>query len=324
MSTYHLGIDLGGTNLRCAVFDENDRALSRVSRPTNAQLGVDSVIDAMVEAMHDAAREAGTDLHSVDSAGIGVPSPTDPRQGLVYHAPNMPGWNHIPLGKILRKKTGLAVIIENDANCAGWGEFVAGAGVGCKSMVMITLGTGIGGALILGGALHTGRDGAAGEIGHMCIQYGGRACGCGGRGCVEAYASATSVVKRFREAVASGRPSSLAAKEEVSCRDIFVAAGEGDACAGEIVDETAKYLGVLCSSLAEILNPERCIFAGGMIQAGESFIGKIRGTCLGWNRHPSRTVEIFAAKLDQEAGLVGAARLAKDLARRNVAHHIPG
>ncbi len=313
MPTYHLGIDLGGTNLRCAVFNENSHSLSRVSRPTEAHLGVDAVVEKMVEAMHEAADQAGTDLHNIASAGIGVPSPTDSFQGLVYHAPNMPGWSNIPLGKILRKKTGLAVIIENDANCAGWGEFVAGAGAGCQSMVMITLGTGIGGALILGGALHTGRDGAAGEIGHMCIQYGGRQCGCGGRGCVEAYASATSVVKRFTEAVTGGKASKLPVEGGVSCRDIFVAAGEGDACAAEIVDETATYLGVFCSSLAEILNPERCIFAGGMIQAGEAFIEKIRRACMGWNCHPSRTVEISAARLGQEAGLVGAARLAKKI-----------
>ncbi len=304
-----VGVDLGGTNLRCALFDGERHMLSRMSCPTAASEGPDAVIGRIAAGIDKAIAESGVPRGDVAAVGVGVPGPLNQEQGLVSSTPNMPGWENIELGRELSLRTNIATFIENDANCAGWGEFVAGAGVGCKHMVMVTLGTGIGGAIILDGKLHIGRDGAAGELGHMCVMDGGRRCGCGALGCIEAYASATAVVKRFVALIDDGWHSPLAAKRaSLTSRDIFEAAETGgDPVAMRIVEETGHYLGVMASSIAELINPVRSIVSGGMIQAGETLFTAIRQTCLNRNHHPARTMEIVPAALGADAGLVGAA-----------------
>jgi glucokinase len=308
---WHVGVDLGGTNLRCALFDEANRMLARSQIPTAAWEGSSAVIGRIAESVTALILRAREEGKTVGAVGIGVPGPVDRKTGVVSSTPNMPGWENIPLSRIVSERVGARTIVENDANCAAWGEFVAGAGRGCRHMVMVTLGTGVGGAIILDGTLHTGRDGAAGELGHMCIVDEGRPCGCGAKGCVEAYASATAVVARFRAAVASGWKSPLIEKgEALTCRDIFIAAESGDPVASRVVERTGHYLGVMASSIAEMLNPDRCIVAGGMIQAGEKLFAQMRETCLSRNTHPARTMEILPASLGPDAGLVGAAACA--------------
>lgn len=308
MTGYYIGVDLGGTNLRCAVVDENSRILSRIELPTNAHEGPEAVIDRMVSGIMKAAATAGLETAEIAAVGIGYPGPLNQEQGMVYSAPNMPGWKNIPLAKFVSLRIGIPTFIENDANCAGWGEFVAGAGAGCRHMMMVTLGTGIGGAIIIDGKLHVGRDGSAGELGHVCIIDGGRQCGCGARGCVEAYASATAVVKRFREYLDQGWCSPLSQKREIlTCQDIFDVAQSLDPVAYKVVRETGHYLGVMASAVAELLNPERCVIAGGMIHAGQPLFDSIRNTCRNRNQHPGRTMEIVPAGLGGNAGLIGAA-----------------
>ncbi|MCD8349076.1 MAG: ROK family protein [Planctomycetaceae bacterium] len=320
MNSTYLGVDLGGTNLRCAVVDEENQVLSRVESPTHAHEGPEAVIDRLVAGMIKAASTAGLDLGEIRAAGIGYPGPLNQVTGTVYSAPNMPGWKNVPLADTIATKTGVTTFIENDANCAGWGEFVAGAGVGSGHMMMVTLGTGVGGAIIVDGKLHVGRDGSAGELGHVCIIDGGRQCGCGARGCVEAYASATAVVKRFTEYLDRGWVSQLAQRREtLTCQAIFEAALTGDAVAMKIVQETGHYLGIMASAVAELLNPEICVIAGGMMQAGDMLLESIRTTCLDRNDHPGRTMRIVPAKLGGNAGLIGAASHAKHSA--SPAHH---
>lgn len=312
METLYIGVDLGGTNLRCAVMRDDYTIISRIECPTNAADGPNAVIDRIARGIAAALRDAGCENDSITAAGIGVPGPISQQQGLVYTAPNMPDWHNVPLGEIVGKRTGIPTFIENDANCAGWGEYVAGAGRGVKHMMMVTLGTGIGGAIIIDGNLHIGRDGAAGELGHICIEMDGRQCGCGAQGCIEAYASATAVVRRFSEMLAAGWESSLAGRETpITCRDIFVAAEAGDALARHVVQMTGEYLGTMASSVAELINPEVCVVAGGMIQAGERLFSSIRKTCLCRNGHPGRTMAILPAELGGNAGLVGAADQAR-------------
>ncbi len=313
MSEHYIGVDLGGTNLRAAVLDSEHRIVSRFECPTRAVEGADAVIGRLAEGMEKAVAESGVSRDHIGAACIGVPGPIDQRKGIVHSTPNMTGWGHVPLGDIMTRRTGFPTFIENDANCAGWGEFVAGAGRGVKHMMMVTLGTGIGGAIILDGRLHIGRDGAAGELGHVCIVDGGRPCGCGARGCVEAYASATAVVARFKELLDDGWHSPLAGKRDfLTSYDIFTAAGAGDPVALRIVEQTGHYLGVMASAVAELLNPERCVVSGGMIQAGETLFSAIRNTCLNRNGHPGRTMEIIPAALGPNAGLVGAADYARE------------
>ena len=313
MTRYYVGVDVGGTNLRCAVVNDKHEVLSRHQCATCAAEGAQAVIGRIAEGMMRTVEEAGLKPANIAAAGVGIPGPINQRTGLVYSATNMPGWDNVALAQILTERTGVTSFLENDANCAGWGEFMAGAGRDCNSMVMVTLGTGIGGAIILDGKLIIGCDGTAGEIGHMCIADGGRVCGCGARGCVEAYASASSVARRFVDLLKEGWKSPLAAKgEAVTSQDIYTAADSGDPVAMHIVEETGRYLGILCNSLAEALNPELCVISGGMIEAGEELFAAIRTGCRERNRHPApKTMEILPAALGANAGLVGAADCAR-------------
>ena len=313
MSSHFVGVDLGGTNLRCILVDEEHRMLARSGRATNAREGAPAVIDRVVDGIETVIGESGVPRDSVAAVCIGFPGPLSQVRGVVNSAPNMPGWEEVPLASLVSARTGIATYIENDANCAGWGEYVAGAGRGCRHMLMVTLGTGIGGAIIIDGKLHIGRDGTAGELGHLCIMDGGRPCGCGGRGCIEAYASATAVVRRFIDMLDQGWRSPLGERRDfLTCRDIFDASDAGDPVATRIVEETGHYLGVMAASAAELLNPERCVISGGMILAGERLFAAIRDTCLHRSHHPSRTMEILPAALGADAGLVGAAGYARE------------
>lgn len=307
--SYYVGVDLGGTNLRCALFDEHRKMLARSQCSTKATEGSAAVIGRIVDGINGVIAETNVPRNEVLAICVGVPGPIIQEQGLVTSTPNMPGWENVELGKILIDRTGITAFIENDANCAGWGEYVAGAGIGCRHMVMVTLGTGIGGAIIIDGKLHLGRDGAAGELGHICIKDGGRLCGCGAHGCIEAYASANSVARRFVDLLDDGWHSPLGeSRDRITSRDVFEAAEKlGDPVAMRIVEETGHLLGVMASSIAELLNPDRCIVAGGMIQAGEILFASMRHTCLNRNKHPARTMEIIPAALGADAGLVGAA-----------------
>ncbi len=310
MKEHLIGIDLGGTNLRCAVIDRQRNVLARHEESTLSNNGPDEVIARAADRVHDLLAEVGLEPAQIIAVGVGAPGPLDSKKGVVLEAPNL-GWRNVPLAENLRQKVLIEVVLENDANCAGWGEYWAGAGRGCNSMVLMTLGTGVGGALILNGQLYRGRDGTAGEIGHVVIVDGGRSASTGNRGVLEAYASASATVKRFREAMATGWESCLDGEEKVTCEMIFNAAHEGDALACHIVTETGRYLGVMAANLANLLNPERCVFSGGMIKAGDILFNSIREEC---NRRafpvPSARMEIVPAELGENAGIIGAAGLA--------------
>lgn len=294
--------------MRCGIVSDDGALLARWEGPTNAKEGPEAVLARMADGVASAAQYAGLDLTDIRAIGVGVPGPLDSKAGIVHSAPNMPGWEHVPVSAILREKTGISTFLENDANCAGWGEFRVGAGSGTKHMLMITLGTGIGGAVIIDGKLFTGRDGTAGELGHVCIKEGGRLCGCGARGCVEAYASASATVARFLDLINIGWRTPLAEKGlDLTCADIFHAAAEGDPVAIYIVEETGRYLGVLAASMANLLNPECCVISGGMIQAGETLFGAIRTVCQTRCFTPGKTMAIVPAQLGANAGLIGAA-----------------
>ena len=308
MSDYYVGVDLGGTNLRCAVIDTSHKILARHAAPTNSEEGVEAVIDRMASGILEVLKQAGINLKQLKALCMGVPGPLDQLAGIVHDTPNMVGWKNVPISAIMKERLGVLSFLENDANCAGWGEFTAGAGRGCRNMMMITLGTGIGGALIIDSKLFTGRDGTAGELGHVCLYEGGRKCGCGARGCIEAYASATATVARFIDLLDKGWRSPLSAKRDfLTCEDIFNSAKNGDPVALHIVEETGYYLGVLCADVANLLNPERTVISGGMIQAGAILFDAIRKTCRERGFGPGRNMDIIPAELSENAGLIGAA-----------------
>lgn len=309
MSTYAIGIDLGGTNARCAVVNDQMEVIARDRCSTPVKDGFEAVMQSLAGLVQQTIADAK--MTPADIAGVcaACPGPLDGFQGIVIEAPNL-RWKNAPVAATLTKLTGIKTMIENDANAAGYGEYRSGAGKGCNSMVMMTLGTGVGGALIVDGVMRRGPDWTAAELGHLVVQDGGRQCGCGQRGCIEAYASATATVARFREGLAIGWTSILSDRDPatITCADIFGAAMKGDDLARHTVEGTARYIAIMASNMANLLNPDRFIISGGMIQAGDFLFDMIRRE---YNKRPFETpvkrMKILPATLEEDAGVIGAA-----------------
>jgi glucokinase len=313
-----VGIDLGGTNIKVGLFTTQLKLVTRGSVPTEATGGPDHVIGRIVEATVDMLARTSHDMKEVLAAGIGAPGPADLAEGVVASIPNMPGFENTPIKKMLSDKLGVPVIFENDANAACWGEFVAGAGKVSSDMALITLGTGIGGGIVSNGRLLHGFNDSAAEIGHTIIYPGDRLCGCGQRGCVEAYASANSTAARAMEALKAGKKSSLANvltnRGKLTSRDVYEYLEAGDKLAKEIADGTAKALAILCVNLVHTTGPELILFTGGMTAAGEAIIGPIRKFFdeLIWNSRKEH-VRLALGSLGEDAGMYGAAALAREM-----------
>ncbi|MDD5459217.1 MAG: ROK family protein [Phycisphaerae bacterium] len=313
----YIGVDLGGTNIKVGVFDAELNLLGKNSKTTQADMGPKIVVERIAEAVNELANQHGTGLEAVKAVGIGAPGPSDISVGLIVAAPNLPLFRNVPLRDMLSKELNKPVVFENDANAACWGEFVCGAGKGVEDMVFFTLGTGIGGGVVSNGKLvHGFHDGAA-ELGHIIIYPDGRVCGCGQRGCAEAYASASSTGRRATEMIAVGRKSSLKAvfdeKGEVTSRDVFEHYARRDELAKEIAEDTAKALGLLCINVLHVTEPQRIVFSGGMIAAGDLLLSRIQYY---FDKYiwtlKKEAVDICFATLGEDAGIRGAAALAKE------------
>ncbi len=269
--------------------------------PTLRRQGRDRVISRLFDAIKDIAAS-----YDIKAIGIGCPGPLDSKKGIVLSPPNLPGWRNVRIKEMVGKRFRVPAAVENDANCAGLGESVAGAGKRASSMVLLTLGTGIGSAIVLEGRLWTGKGGFASELGHVSVDINGPRCECGNRGCIELYASATGVVRRMKKASGS--------KAALTAEDVFRNAGRGDKKARKIVDETAYYLGCALANIVNALDPELIVLAGGMTRAGRGFVRKaeqiMRKRAL---RESSRAVKVTVSKLGDDAGLIGAAWRAKEL-----------
>jgi glucokinase len=317
MAKLYVGIDLGGTNLKLGLVTPQGDLRHALSRPTEAERGPDHVLGLMADAVRDICREARFPLADVGAVGVGAPGPLDTKTGTVVFAPNLPGWRDIRVRDRLEALLGRPVVLENDANVAGYGEFRCGAARGVRNMFLLTLGTGIGGGIVLGGRLFRGTTDTGAELGHIIIERGGRPCGCGAKGCLEAYASATAVVARTRERIAAGRTSVLAPRRaDLSCKDVFDAAAAGDPLAAEIVRETADCLGVGIASLLHVLNPEMVVLTGGMMGAGEAFLEEVRRTVRATAfERAYEACSIRWSALGGDAGVLGAALAAEALDR---------
>jgi len=317
MTAQHtIGIDLGGTNIKGGVVDAGGKLLLRDSIETLADRGFQDVFNRLVDFVDRLIRDAGLTKSNVAAIGYGTPGPGAYRRGLIYASANLPGWTNIPLRERFSDATGLPVTLDNDANAAAFGEFVAGAGQHVNDMVMLTLGTGIGGGVISNGNLVRGAHENAGEIGHMIVVPDGRPCPCGQRGCFERYGSANAVAERFIEALQAGDDSLLkprfAAGEPLTSVDVAAAARQGDALALRIWDQTCFHLAVACVSLQHLLNPALIVLAGGLIGAGEQLLLPVRRHFekQTWSLAPDFP-QIEFATLGGDAGIIGAAALAR-------------
>ncbi|MDP2942070.1 MAG: ROK family protein [Candidatus Omnitrophota bacterium] len=305
---YYLGIDIGGTNIRLGIVDGKGKVLIRYRIPTLKEQGKDKVITRLLRAIEFIIKKSARPVKGI---GIGCPGPLDGKRGIVLSPPNLPDWKGVPLKKIVEKRFRLPVILENDANLIGLGENWRGAGKNASSMVLLTLGTGIGSALILDKKLWSGSGGFASEFGHVSINLNGPRCGCGNRGCIEVYASATAVARRLKEALKKGETSRVfkSTKDNITADRIYLAAKKGDRLSRRIVDETGLYLGAAVANIVNALNPEMIVISGGMAKAGKSLLDKIKKTVKERALKESRRgLKIVVGRLGEDAGIIGAVK----------------
>lgn len=308
---YYIGIDLGGTNVAAGMVQENGALLGKASVP--CPRGGEAVADAIAQAARIAAEAAGVSLEGSKGVGLASPGSIDPEKGEVGHAFNL-GLDHVPLaGMVSERLGGLPTLLENDANAAALGEYIAGAGRGKESLVAVTLGTGVGSGAVLGGKLYTGFNYAGMEAGHTVIRRGGRSCTCGRKGCWEAYASATGLIRSTREAMEAHPESKLwqfaPTLEAVNGKTPFDAAQAGDRTAQAVVDEYIEDLACGLANLINILQPEVVCLGGGVSRQGEALLVPLRAALEReeFTRDAPRRCQVMEAQLGNDAGIIGGA-----------------
>ena len=317
--TDHLyaGIDLGGTKIRTLIVDAAGKVLGDTRTPTLASQGPDAVIARMADTVREAAREAGLPLDQVRCAGVSAPGPMDMRAGTLTDPPNLPGWHNVPLARLLGGVLGIPTIVENDANCSAVGEHRFGAGRGFDDMIYITVSTGIGGGLIIGGKLYAGASGAAGEVGHIGVAASGPACGAGHPGCLEAFSSGAGIAARAAEAIAEGRLPRTARLAErnppLSTEEVHQAGQEGEQEAAAIIENAGRYLGIGLASIINAFNPQVIVLGGGLINIGEALLGPAIDTARARSFAQSfADVRIVEWELGEEGAALGAIAVARD------------
>jgi glucokinase len=304
-----IGIDLGATAIKSAVVSADKQIIAQESRPTEAAKGLQAVLGNM----HDAYKALSREDIDIVAAGIGAPGPLDYKSGVVFSPPNLPGWKDVPLADEMKRRLGIPCFVDNDGNLATYGEYWMGAGQNANTLCALTLGTGVGGGIIVNGELHRGIDGTAGEIGHLKVMRDGRTCGCGAQGCLEAYASVSGMVKTAQEGLKRGVQTKLLEEaggdvRKITGSQISDLAQQGDVFCQEVLTETATWLGIGISSLINLFNPEKIVLCGGMIAAGDQLIDPLRETALSQSFPvPADRCEIVTAELGNDAGVLGAA-----------------
>jgi len=314
---YVLGIDIGGTNLVVgAVREKGGEVVGLRSEPTEAKRGPDHVIKRIVAMARLAIADAEALKPGAEfvGAGIGAPGPLNTAAGVVLLTPNL-GWTNLPLRDLVSHGIGLPATLDNDANCALVGEWWVGAAKGSRHAIVFTLGTGIGGGVIVDGKLLHGASDVAGEFGHMTIDTNGRRCGCGNDGCLEAYASGPAIARRAVEHIAAGDRSIITEMvggdhDRITAQIVYEAAEAGDPIALEVVRDTARYLGVGVANLINLLNPEIVVICGGVTRAGEQLFRPLRREVSRRAFKPAvQAAQIVPGALPGTAGVVGAAKV---------------
>lgn len=304
--------DLGGTHLRVAAVDRNGEVYYRQMQPTPKAEKPNEIVRALIDAVHEAESKTAEQGGLISAVSLAVPGTVNVAAGVVVKAPNVPCLDGFRLSAALESELEWPVILENDANAAAIGEMWQGAGRGHRTLICVTLGTGVGGGIILDGKLWRGADGSAGELGHIGVDpFAGVACTCGSRGCLEVYASATAIVRMTREARPRYPNSILHNTEDLTSQKIYQAGREGDELAIEVFRRMGVYLGIGLASLVNILNPEIVVIGGGLSNGWDLFEKHMHQQVL--ERAfpiPARRVKIVRAQCGDDAGLLGAARLA--------------
>jgi glucokinase len=304
--------DLGGTNLRSATVDENGKIRFRLKQNTPQAEGPDEIVRALVSAVRQCQEQSKANGDCIRAVSVVVPGSVNVKQGVVVKAPNLACLDKFHLTAALTDELKLPAILENDANAAAVGEMWQGAGDGRRTIVCVTLGTGVGGGIILDGKLWRGVNDSAAEIGHMCVDpFGGVACQCGSRGCLEVYASATAIVRMAREARPRYPDSLIQASDNLTAEEIYRSGMKGDELALEVFRRMGVYLGVGLANLINILNPEMIVIGGGVVSAWELFEKHMhREIAERAFPVPAAEVKVVPGECGDDAGLLGAAYLA--------------
>ncbi len=313
---YYLGIDLGGTNIAVGIVDEGYNIIKKGSVPTKAQRAPEEIVADMGKLCLDLLAEANIPVSEVAYAGIAAPGTANPQTGCVEYANNLPFLN-FPIAKILREYLPVEkILVENDANAAAYGESIAGAARGAKFAVMITLGTGLGGGIIIDGKVYSGFNFAGAELGHMAIEYNGKPCTCGRRGCWEAYSSATGLIRMTREKMIETKDTIMwdmvgGSIDNISGKTAFAAMKQGDKAASEVVDMYIAYLACGVTNLINVFQPEVLCIGGGVCREGDYLIKPLLALVEKeqYTRNSDKKTIIKVAELGNDAGIIGAAAL---------------
>jgi glucokinase len=316
---HFIGIDLGGTNLRAAIADTDTGQIFHQRKwPTLAAEGQEAVIQRIVRLIRELTQANGTSGAAITGVGIGVPGTPDIETGVIQFLPNLPGkWLNVPLQTIVEDQVGLPVALINDVRAITLGEWTFGAGRGADTIVCLAIGTGIGGGVVVNGQFHLGIGGTAGEFGHHVVEIDGLSCGCGGKGCLELYASGPAIAAMGVKEVMHGHTTRIGELvnydlNQISVETIVQAAKEGDEIATEILERAGMYIGIVVGNILGTISPQRVIFGGGVSRAGDLLLRPIVKTV---NKRvhvvPVKKVEFVLAELGMNGGLIGAALWAR-------------
>lgn len=311
---YNIGIDLGGTNIKVGLVDEDYNIIAKATTKTNLPRPAEEICSSIVETVWEVLNEAKVTIGELNSIGIGTPGTANRNSGVVLYSCNL-GFKNTDLRSIIKQKLGKEVYVENDANAAAFGEVLAGAGKGYKDVVVVTLGTGVGGGIIIDGKIYTGFNFCGAELGHTVIQFGGRQCGCGRKGCFEAYSSATALINMTKEGMEAHPESKMwelaGSLDGVDGKTAFDGWRAGDAAASEVVNMYIEYLGCGLTNIVNTFQPEMLLIGGGICKEGENLTKPLEkilardSYCI----DPERSTKLDIAKLGNDAGIIGAAYL---------------
>ena len=314
---YYLGIDLGGTNIAIGLVGSDYTIIKKDSVPTKLPRTDIEIYDDIIALCNKLIKEQGLSIHEIEWAGIGTPGTANQETGILEYSNNLK-FNQSPMREYLSTRLGIPVYIENDANAAAYGEFLAGSGKGTNSMVAITLGTGVGGGIIIDGKIYAGSNYAGAELGHTVIVKGGRPCTCGRDGCFEAYSSATGLINMTKEEM-ERCPNSLMweiSQEhgKVSGRTAFDAMRKGDPAAKKVVDEYISYLACGLTNMINIFQPDVLCIGGGICNEGETLLAPLRTFIEAerYSKYSKKQTKLVTAVLGNDAGIIGAAMLGKN------------
>lgn len=313
---YYIGIDLGGTNIKAGVVNENFEIVAKTSVKTNCPRPSEEIMDDMAKVSLMAVEQAGLTMNDIEWVGVGTPGIANSSTGIVEYSCNL-DFHDVPMADYLSEKFGKPVFVDNDANAAAYGEFVAGAAKGANNAVAVTLGTGVGGGIIIDGKIYSGSNFAGAELGHEVIVVDGAQCSCGRKGCFEAYSSASGLIRMTKEAMEEDKDSIMWPMSEedghVSGRLAFNAMRKGDASAKKVVDKYIKHLAAGVTNIINTFQPDILCLGGGVCNEGDPLIVPLKELVKQevYSKNSKKNTEIVIAKLGNDAGLIGAAFLGK-------------